>query len=225
MKTDIQQKLIAYLSQFTTNHKLEVIDRTLQERTRHVALVLEDVFHGHNISAAVRSAECFGVQDIHIIEQRHGYSFKEGITKGASEWLSVYRYTKHENNTAHCFEWLKKNNYCVAVTSPHAKGYAIHELPLDKKIALVFGTEQSGITQYAYDNADAHVVVPMYGMTESLNISVCAALCLYDVTSRLRAGSSAWRLSEEEKTEIKLEWLRRIVRGSDQLEKRFLENN
>ncbi|MFA6066778.1 MAG: RNA methyltransferase [Candidatus Babeliaceae bacterium] len=223
MHGDVQKKLIAYLEQFTTAHKVELIDSVLEKRTRHVTIALEDIFHGHNISAAVRSAEGFGVQDVHIIEQRHRYAFKNGIDKGASEWLSVQRFdNKAINNTQACFEYLKNNGYAVVVTSPHAQGYTLDTLPLDKKIALVFGTEQSGATQYALENADMHVRVPMYGFTESFNISVCAALCLYDITTRLRKSDVVWQLTEQEKAAIKLDWLRNIVRGADELEKLFL---
>ena len=224
MEQDEQKRLIEYLEQFTTQHKINLINRVLELRTRHVTMVLEDIFHGHNISAAVRSAEGFGIQDVHIIEQRHKYNFKVGIDKGASEWLSVNRYDKKEiNNTQACFEALKKDGYAIAVTSPHAQGYTLNTLPLDKKIALVLGTEQTGATAYALTEADLHVRVSMYGFTESFNISVCAALCLYDISTRLRESDIAWQIPQQEKIDIKLDWLRNIVRGSDELEKLFLE--
>ena len=222
-----KKKLITYLSGFTTEHKIELMNKIIQERTRHVTVVLEDVFQPHNMSAAIRSSECFGVQDLHVISQRHRFAPNINVSKGASNWVTLHHYNQRDkNNTQLCFEQLRKDGYLVIATSPHpTKSYQLHELPLDKKVALVFGTEETGISDYVRDNADACVTIPMFGFTESFNISVSVALCLYDVTMRLRAGGLPWQLREDEKVDIYLEWLRELVRGADLLEKRFLENN
>ena len=219
-----KKKLIAYLSGYPTEHKVEVMQKVLQERTRRVTVVLEDIFQPHNMSAAIRSSECFGVQDVHIIEQRHRFAPNINVSKGASNWVTMHRYNVSDaNNTALCFEALRKDGYTIVATSPHpTKSYELSKLPLDKKIALVFGTEEIGISDYVKDNADACVTIPMFGFTESFNISVSVALCLYDVVTRIRASDLPWQLSEEEKLDIYLDWLRELVRGSDLLEKRFL---
>lgn len=219
-----RQALINYLSTFITPHKIQLMHKVLQERTRHIAVVIEDVFQPHNISAAIRSAECFGVQDVHIIEQRHSFVPDVSVTRGSSQWVSLVHYNNKEiNNTAACFERLRAQGYKMAATSPHAKSYTISDVPLDEKLAIVFGTEDVGISDYVVQNADYHVVIPMYGFTESFNISVSVALCLYELTHRLRQSSIDWRLSENETVEIYLHWLRSTIRGSSILEDQFMQ--
>ena len=218
-----KQKLIEHLSTLTTPHKLQKMVQVLQERTRYVTVVVEDVFQPHNMSAALRSAECFGVQDVHVIEQRHHFVPDVSITRGASNWITLHHYRDKEvNNTAVCLDTLRKQGYTIVATSPHAKSCKINELPLDRKIALVFGTEETGISDYVKEHADMSVVIPMYGFTESFNISVSVALCLYDVMTRLRSSPTVWHLTEEEQLDVKLAWLRSVVSGSHEVERRFL---
>lgn len=224
MDRETKRKLIEYFSEFTTENKLKKMDQVLLQRTRRVVTVLEDVYQEHNISAAMRSAECFGVQDLHVIEQRNKFAVHSGISKGASNWVSIHRHkNKQINNVESCFKELREQGYWIVATSPHSKAYALHELPIDKKIALVFGNEDAGISDYVKENADAAVTIPMYGFTESFNISVSVALCLYDITTRLRASNIDWHLTESEKIDVRLQWLRSIIRGSDLLEKKFLD--
>lgn len=224
MNTIEQQALINYFYSFITPHKRELMQRALENRTRHVTVVMEDVFQPHNVSAAIRSAECFGIQDVHVIEQRHVFVPEVSISRGSSNWISLHHYHGQENNTKTCFEQLHKDGYTIVATSPHAKSYKISEFPLDKKIALVFGTEDVGISDYVLENCDESVVIPMYGFTESFNISVSVALCLYDVTTRLRNSSIDWSLPKKDITQIQLDWLRASIRGSEILEQRFLES-
>lgn len=225
MDQEQKKQLITYLSEFVTANKLEKMEAALKNRTRHVTAVLEDVYQAHNFSAAIRSAECFGVQDVHVIEQKNRFKVNIGISKGATNWVTVHRHNSQEsNNVKACFDSLRKKGYWIVATSPHAQAYELNELPLDKKIALVFGTEEAGISDYVKENADASMVIPMQGFTESFNISVSVALCLYDITTRLRKSSLDWKLTEEDMDDVRLEWIRSIVRGSDHLEKRFLSS-
>lgn len=218
-----KQALVKHLEQFITDNKRTKMEQVLENRTRHVTVVLEEVMRTHNMSAALRSAECFGVQDVHIVELRERFFPHVKVSKGACYWVTLEHYDTPEiNNTAVCFEKLRAQGYKIVATSPHAKSCSIDELPLDSKIALVFGTEDTGITQYVKDNADASVYIPMFGFTESFNISVSVALCLYEVTKRLRASNIDWHLTEDEKMDIKLEWLRESVKGSEIIERTFL---
>jgi tRNA (guanosine-2'-O-)-methyltransferase len=207
-----KQEAFELFSQYITPERKAKIERNVQERTHHVAVVLEDIFQAHNTSAVLRSAECFGVQNVHIIEQQHRYTLQESVAKGAAQWLNIKRYRQAEtNNTQACFDELKKQGYVIAATTPHEKDMLISQLPLDKKVALVFGTEQEGLSSYALDNADLFVKIPMYGFTESFNISVSAAICLYDISQRLRESSHNWRLSEHERLDLMLDWLGRAT--------------
>lgn len=223
---DKQQKkdFIRYASALWNERRRERAQEIVRHRTRWATMVLEDIYQSHNISAAIRSAECFGLQDVHIIEQTNRFSVNINITKGASEWMDLYRYRDPErSNVADCYAELKKRGYQIIATSPHPKGYILSEMPVDKPFALVFGTEETGLSSYALEHADAYVRIPMYGFTESFNISVSAALCLMDATERMRALQVPWQLSDEEQDDIMLAWLRRTIRGIDELEQRFLD--
>lgn len=221
MNSSERQKLITYLTQFVTANRWEKIKATAPLRTNYVTVVLEDVYQPHNMSAALRSAECFGVQSVHIIEHRNTYKIDQSVAKGAGDWLTVATHSKTTTSTV--FDNLRRQGYTVVATSPHAKGYQLHELPVDKKIALVFGTEETGLSAEALDAADAYVAIPMHGFTESFNISVSVALCLYDITTRLRASAMPWQLSQDEIEQLHLEWLSRSVRNADLLIKLYNE--
>jgi tRNA (guanosine-2'-O-)-methyltransferase len=216
--------LIEYLSSFITPTRLHKMQHVVQGRTHHVALVLEDIFQAHNMSACLRSAECFGVQNVHIIEQQYHYKVTQSVAKGAGDWLDLHRYNQQgADNLATCYQTLRSQGYTILATSPHATGYELYQVPLDKKVAVVFGTEDTGMSERAIALADGTLKIPMYGFTESFNISVSVALVLYDLTHRLRATSDAWRLQQDEQTQLLLAWLRRAVRGSEQLERRYYE--
>lgn len=219
MDIQVKKELIAYLSAYVTENKKENIDAIIQNRTRYVTVVLEDLFHPHNASAVTRSADCFGVQDVHLIEKRHTFSPTHSIAKGASKWVDFYKY----KDTKSCYEKLKQQGYRIVATTPHKRAYSLSQVPIDQKVALVFGAEALGLTQEALDLADDYLSIPMYGFTESFNVSVSAAICLYDITQRLRHSDATWKLSEQDLIDIKLNWIRSSVRASEALEKKFFE--
>ncbi len=203
-----KKELFNQFAQRLTSSRREKIEKNAQERTRYVTVVLEDIFQAHNTSAALRSCDCFGVQDVHIVEQKHTFNVHESVAKGAAQWLTIKRYNQKEtNNTAVCFDALKKEGYKIVATTPHKNDLLISELPLTQKVALVFGTEQEGLSHYALEHADLFAKIPMYGFTESFNISVSVAICLYETVQRLRRSQIPWQLSEEEILDLQLMWL------------------
>jgi len=202
------------------------METVLQNRTRHITVALEDIFQPHNASAVIRSCDCFGVQDLHIIENRNQYILNPNVTQGSSKWIDLIRHNQHsESNTEACYDTLKAKGYRIYATSPHATGLELNQVPIDEKVALVFGTELEGLTKTALDQSHGVVRIPMYGFTESFNISVCVALCLHTLIDKLHASKVNWRLSREELDEIRLSWYRRSVRNSDILEKEFRKNH
>jgi tRNA (guanosine-2'-O-)-methyltransferase len=219
MEKTNKQQLIAYLASCVTPERLERMHQVLPLRTRHLTVLLEDIYQPHNASAIVRSVECFGVQDIHIVEQSTSFKANQGVSMGGFDWLTTSRYKKLDQ----AFSTLRKSGYRIVATTPHAQAYSLPDLPLDQKTALVFGTEHLGLSSYALEHADTYVTIPMYGFTQSFNVSVSVALCLYALTQKLRSPEYPWQLSEEETTDLYLSWLRSSVRGSDLLEKRFFE--
>jgi len=213
-----------YLGGFVTPARLEKIKKVLSRRTRYITVVLEDIFQPHNASAVLRSCECFGIQDVHIIENRYQYEVNPDVALGASKWLHLKKYNDGEYNSLTCLKKLKQRGYAIVATSPHERDFSPGNLPLEKPIALLFGTEQEGLTTEALEMADAFLRIPMAGFTESFNISVSAAICLYELTDRLRKSDLAWQLEPKDQELLMHEWLRASIKNPDLLIERFLEN-
>jgi tRNA (guanosine-2'-O-)-methyltransferase len=212
-----------YLSRYMTDERDQLFKRVIEERTRKITVVIEDVYQPHNASAVLRSCDCFGVQDVHIIENQNTWEVSEGVSLGAYKWLDVHRYNEQENNTLACLKHLKKQGYRIVATTPHQDDFVPETLPLDEKIALVFGAEVRGISDLVREEADAYLRLPMYGFTESFNISVAAALSLYALTERMRKDTKDWKLDETEKDHVLLQWAKRSIRDGEVILQRYLE--
>jgi len=216
-----QVELIAYLSQFATQERFHLFQEKITQRTRHFAIVIENLFQEHNTSAVLRTADCFGFQDVHIIENDKKYKINNEIALGASKWLNIKHYNQETNNTATCLSSLKAAGYKIAATTPHKDGITLDEINIDNKTALVFGTELEGISATAIEMADIYVKVPMMGFTESLNISVCAGICMHHIRYKMEQSAKDFSLSNAEKNEILLEWLRNSIKNSDKIEEEY----
>lgn len=199
------------------------MERVLNERTRYLTLVMEDIHKPHNANAVLRTADCFGIQDIHYIEETTPYQHSQKISRGATKWLTLHQY--HQPNggsTAQCMQALKSKGYQIIATSPAATSVGVDHIPLDRPTAVLFGTEWFGTSQYALDHADGFIKLPMYGFTESYNISVAAALTVQLLVQKLRRTQVNWSLSEDEKAVLRLKWYQQSVKRPDIMEKAFL---
>jgi tRNA (guanosine-2'-O-)-methyltransferase len=206
--------LIGYLSGFVTEERKNRFAEVLSHRTAFMRIVLEDVYQGHNASAVLRSCDCFGVQHVHFIENRNRLRISDEVAMGSSQWLTIHRHRGDGTNTAAALEGLKKEGYRIVAVTPHTNGFNVADLPVVSKFALVFGTEMQGISAEAAALADQHVKIPMFGFTESFNVSVCAALCMYELTARAR-GQEGYPLGDEEKSEVLLSWLKSSISTSE----------
>lgn len=221
-----KQSLIEYLSEFISKERWELFQKVIQYRTKYITVALEDIYQPHNASAVLRSCDCFGVQDVHIIENRNIYTINPGVSLGASKWLSMKRYNLLENNSLIAVDALRKAGYRIVATTPHTDDIELQDFDLDKgKVALFFGTEMQGLSRELLHNADEYLRIPMYGFTESFNISVSAAIVLHNLTSRLRNSSIHWQLPNSEKQDIMIEWIRATVKRCDLIEKDFYKRN
>ncbi|MBQ6769811.1 MAG: RNA methyltransferase [Bacteroidales bacterium] len=221
--TTRDQALLLFLGQFITDERKQRFEEVLRYRTRHVTVVLEDIFQPHNASAVLRSCELMGVQDVHIVENNNSYEVNPEVVMGSTKWLNLHYYNKVEFNTPEAFGKLHDKGYNIVATCPHRDDFTPDTLPLDKPVALVFGTEKQGLSDYVVAHADMRVRIPMFGFTESYNISVSAALLLYTLTNRLHASTDiGWQLSEEEKDELRLEWTRCTLSRIWQYERKFV---
>jgi len=216
----------ASLCNYFRNLKLEkrnnLMDRVLHDRTRYITVALENIYQPHNASAVLRSCDCFGVQDVHIIENAYQYELNPHVSLGAAQWLNLHRYNTLDNNTTECITKLKKEGYRIIATTPDPKAVSIHDFDVTKsKFALMFGTEKFGLTPEACDLADEFIRIPMYGFTESFNISVSVSLCLFHFTKRIRVEKADWQLSDSEQTDIYLQWFRNTITNSEMIERKF----
>ncbi|TRZ43643.1 TrmH family RNA methyltransferase [Robertkochia solimangrovi] len=209
--------LLSYLQGFITEERMERIEAIMSLRTNHFTIAIEDVFQFHNTSAVIRSCDVFGVQHAHVIEERFGKRLDKNIAMGAQKWVDVHRY----DTTSTCISMLKEQGYRIAATSPHGDSIELADLDIETPTAFFFGTEKEGLSDEVLEMADVRIRIPMVGFTESLNISVSAAIILQDVTQRLRRSSVAWKLSEKEKERIRLEWTKKSVRSIESVMKRF----
>ncbi len=225
---EFDQKLLEELYKIITPNKVEMFEQLVPLRTRHVAIVLENIFQEHNASAVLRSCESFGMQDLHVIEKDNKYKVQRDIARGAGRWVDMTNYAS-STPTLDCITQLKSKGYKIVATTPHEDDFTIDNLPIDEPIALVFGTEKSGISDEIREHADAFVRIPMYGFTESFNISVSAAISMHVLRTRLENSSIDWKLSEDEQLKLKIHWCEKIIpRGHlvvPEIRKRLLEKD
>ncbi len=221
-----KDELIDYLKAFVTERRNGLIDRVLKERTKYVTVVLENIYQSQNASAVLRSCECFGIQDVHVIENSNEYNINPDVTMGSNKWLDIHKYDNKKNNSLTAINSLREDGYRIVATSPGECETKLYDFDLSKgKAAFFFGTELTGLSDIVLDNADEFVTVPMYGFTESFNISVCAALVMSHLTGSLRRSNIDWRLKEEEFKDIQIEWLRKSIKSGDDLVDKFLRKN
>ena len=216
------QKAIDCLSEFITERRRTLIAHVLARRTRRVTVVLEDIYDPQNASAVVRSSECFGVQDLHVIENMNHFAPNTDVAQGASKWVDIHHYREPDGcNTARCLGALRSAGYEILATGFSPEAVPLPDLSIERPVAICLGTEEAGLSDQAFDLADRIVKIPMFGFTQSFNLSVSAALCLQTVCARIRTGGNDWRLSESEQQKIRLKWMLRSVRNPAALLRKF----
>lgn len=220
----LRSELVTYLQQFVTEERQARLTEILENRTRHVTVVLEDLFQTQNISAVLRTCDCYGVQDVHVIKHRNEFEVHKDISMGADKWLNIYQYPHSDHNVKDCIDRLHEQGYWVAATLPDEQKRTIFDLPVERKTAFLFGTELTGLSDEAIKHADGNVLIPMYGFTESFNISNSAAIILSHFSERMRHSEAEWQLSPEEKEELYFEWLQKSVKNPDGLIDYYMKN-
>jgi tRNA (guanosine-2'-O-)-methyltransferase len=213
----MSEGLYTVLSEHLTPRKRELFDSIASLRTRHLTLVLEDVYQAQNSSAVLRSMESWGIQDIYAIENSNTFLMHRRIAKGAFDWLTVHRFHEHKNNTLACMADLKSKGYKVVATALHKNAIPLEELDITQKTAIVMGTELSGVSDAILEQADENVVIPMHGFTESLNVSVAASVIMQHLSNKLRKSNIPWQLTPEEQLELKIEWAKQSIHWSKHL--------
>lgn len=217
----VDEKLLQYFEGYLTEKRKALFKKVLEDRTRHFTVVLEDIFQSHNTSAVVRTCDIFGIQDIHVIENKYNQKVSNHVAKGSQKWLSINRYKSDGDNTKTCLESLKSKGYQIIATTPHNNSCLLEDFDINKKSAFVFGVEAEGVSDYVKQNADGYLKIPMVGFTESLNISVAAAIILQKITSKLRNSNSNWKLSNVEKKTLYFNWIKGTIKNVIKIEEYY----
>lgn len=217
----IDLKLLAYLESYLTDNRKARFDTVLNQRTKHFTVATEDVYQLHNTSAVIRSCDVFGIQEVNVVEEVNSKRIDREIAMGAQKWVDINRF--HSVND--CIQDLKQKGYQIVATTPHTDDCLLHEFDVTKKSCFFFGRETEGLSQEVIDQADCYLKIPMAGFTESLNISVSAAIVLQHVTTKLKQTDINWRLTEAEKKEKRIDWIKKTIKSYDKIVARFYEES
>jgi len=216
----IDSAYLNYLEGFLTDNRKERFLDILQNRTNHFTVAVEDVFQMHNTSAVMRSCEVFGIQQLNVIEERFGKKIDKQIAMGAQKWVDINTF----DSVSSCITTLRAKGYQIIATTPHENDSLLENFDITKRSALFFGTEKEGLSEEILQQADGFLKIPMVGFTESLNISVSAAIIIQNLTNRLRNSTIDWHLSEEEFLEKRLAWAKNSIKDIKRIEQRYFEN-
>ncbi len=219
----VDKDLLTYLEGFLTDKRKNLFQTVLNERTRHFSVVLEDIYQQHNASAVIRTCDIFGVQDVHTIENMYTNKVSRHVAKGSQKWITLNRFKEDTNNTKNCLDNLKEKGYQIIGTTPHNDSCLLADFDITKKSAFVFGVEKDGISDYVKENADGFLKIPMVGFTESLNISVAAAIILQEVTTKLRKTTMDWQLSDKERELLYFDWVKKTIKNVDKIIENYHE--
>ena len=208
MATEKQQNIIDYLSGFVNEERRERLQQVLRERTRNITVVLEDIYQPQNASAVVRTCECLGIQELHVIENLYEYRLNPAVVQGSSKWIDLVRHNREdEDNARRCIEELKQRGYRIIAMDPAPGGKTVDQLDIGEKLALCFGSEEPGLSTTLMDLADDTVRIPIHGFTQSYNLSVSAGISLYTLVTALRNSAVDWRLDEDDAVDLYIKWL------------------
>lgn len=217
----IDIKLLNYLESFLTPRRLELYQKVIDQRTNHFTVAIEDVYQLHNTSAVIRSCDVFGIQNVHVIEEINAKRIDREIAMGAQKWVDINRY----KSTRDCISVLQKKGYQIVATTPHDDSVELMNFDCSKPSAFFFGQEQEGLSDLVLESADTKLHIPMVGFTESLNISVSAAIILQHITSILRKSKTLWGLSEEEKLAKRMDWTKKVIKSHEKIIEKYQKEN
>ncbi len=217
----LDTQLFNYLQSYLTERRKNLFNEIVKNRTRYFTVVTEDVYQLHNTSAVMRTCDVFGIQDLHIVEENLGKRIDKEIAMGAQKWVSLHRYSKIKD----CVKHLKEKGYKIIATTPHHKANRLQDFDITTPAAFFFGKESEGLSNTVIEEADGFLTIPMYGFTESLNISVSVAIILQTLVEKLKNSDIDWQLSENEQKEIVFQWTKKTIKSVDEIINRYYLKN
>ena len=187
-----------------TKQRIARVDKVLSHRLPDLHVVLERLTNTHNASAVVRTCDAAGVLNVDLIyPENEVFPVNKAISTRAEKWLHLVRYS----STAECLLLLKEQGFCIAATHLGPDSIPYTEIDYAQPIALVFGNESDGISQEGMGLADHIIQIPMFGMAQSLNLSVSVGVMLYEALRQRKQAAYCPSLSPEEFTFFKQKWL------------------
>ena len=217
-----KQKYYSLLCNIITQERRQTIEKVIDLRTDWFVPVIENIHKAQNASAVLRTCDCLGLQEVRVVENNNKFSVTDDISLGANKWLNIRKYNSGDNNTKLCFDDLRAEGYKIIATMPHDNDIDLQQVDITQKTAIVFGSEVEGISQQAIQNSDCFMKIPMYGFTESFNISVSAAITLHYLTDKLRNSKIDWHLSEKKRLDTLIAWASQSITSKDKIEKELL---
>jgi tRNA (guanosine-2'-O-)-methyltransferase len=185
VNTALRSKLITKLSDVINDDRIDRLQEVLDQRTRYLTVVLDDIYQPQNASAVIRTSECIGIQNLYVIEDRNKHKTNRDVVKGSSKWIDLKHY-QNKNGRNNCIKDLKEQNYKVVAMTLSEDSIPMEELPVNEKLALCFGCEETGLDAEIENNADYKVQIPITGFTQSYNISVSAGISLYYLMNKIK---------------------------------------
>lgn len=215
------QQIFEYLQQFLTDERLQKINHFAPESSDFVLPVIEDVYQFRNAAAIVRSVEACGFHKIVAMESQNKFNPNLRVTKGAETWVEVERLP----HSLDSIEMIKNRGYKIVAVSPENNATLLPDFQITEPVALVFGTEAEGVTDEILNFADETLAIPMYGFTRSFNVSVAAAICVYELKQKLMRSNLDYKLSEEKLWKMKVRWAVNSIKSGEQILAKYLKDN
>jgi tRNA (guanosine-2'-O-)-methyltransferase len=197
------------LEPMLTAERIARIDAVLAARLTSVATAVEDTYDPHNAAATIRTTEALGLQDLHVIEPHFRFSATKGVTRGAHRWIDLHRWPTAEAAAGH----LRGAGFRVFATAPDAKA-SVEDVDVSAPLAVLFGNEHDGLSAAAVAACDASITVPMFGFTESYNLSVTVGLAMSRLAARRRTYlGRAGDLDPARYARLRARWFALRIRG------------
>lgn len=197
------------LEPILTAERIKRIDAVLDARLASVVTCVEDTYDPHNAAATIRTTEALGLQELHVIEPEGRFSAAKGVTMGAHRWIDMHRWSVAED----AVRALHGRGFRVVATTPAAV-VSVEDVDVSTPIAVMFGNEHDGLTQAAIAACDGAITVPMFGFTESYNLSVTVGLAMSRIAARRRAYITApGDLTADRRAHLRARWFALRIRG------------
>lgn len=216
MKTD--QQIYDHLRQFLTDERVQAIEKFAASSSGFILPVLEDVYQFRNAAAIIRSVEACGFHQVVAMEKRNEFDPNLEVTKGAENWVQVEKMP----HSLESLQEIRNRGYRLVAVSPEWNAVSLPDFEITEPVALIFGTEWQGVSENFLEFCDETVAIPMYGFTGSFNVSVAAAICMYELKQKLIKTGIPHFLPEEKQLNLKIRWTLNSIKSGQQILEKFL---